>query len=169
MEEKELLFIESANRLSIDYLTKDEIIQIWDIFRNINNKNNIQYIPDNICYCFTDYALNILSKTFDEHIIKTLQKTAQELTLADVIYSLCIDGVTKDIANILANVWIKRCHKIYINIDKELKTIPRHLWNWIFDDREELYKKLLSFKICFIGKGEDLFSRVNIKNKATVL
>lgn len=162
-------FIESANRLSINYLTNDEISQIWDIFKDINEKNNVQYIPDNICYCFTDYALNILSKQFDEHIIKALKKSAQEITLAEVIYSLCIEGIDKNIANTLANVWIKQCHKIYIKIDKELKGIPKHLWYWIFDDREELYKKLLSFKICFIGKGEDLFSRVNIKNKDNVL
>ena len=164
-----MLFIESAKRLSIDYLTKEEIIQIWNIFKNINEKDNILYIPDNICYCFTDYALKILSKTFNEYIIKSLIKSAQEVTLADVIYSLCIDGITKDIANILANVWIKRCQRIYIKTDKELKDIPKYLWSWIFDDRDELYKRLLSLKICFIGKGDDLFSRVNIKNNNTIL
>ena len=65
----------------------------------------------------------------------------------------------------MANTWIKRCHKIYIRIDEELKDIPKNLWQWIFDDREDLYKKLDTMRICFIGKGDDLFTRVNIKNK----
>ena len=108
MENQKKLFIESANRLSIEYLTEDEISRIWDIFENIHKNDDIQYVPDNICYCFTDYALNILSDIFDENIIKSLKKSAEELTLSEVIYSLCITDVNKDIANKLANAWIKR-------------------------------------------------------------
>lgn len=108
MENRKKLFIESAKRLSIDYLTEDEISQIWDIFESTNKNAGIQYVPDNICYCFTDYALNILSDIFNENIIKSLKKSAEEITLSEVIYSLCIKDVNKDIANKLANACIKQ-------------------------------------------------------------
>ena len=164
MEEQRQLFIESANRLNIEHLTEDIAGRIWDIFAQIHKETDIQYVPDNICYCFTDYALNILSKEIGMEIYSAIRQKAYTVTLSDVIYSLCIVGVNQNIANILANTWIKRCHKIYIRIDEELKDIPKNLWNWIFDDRDDLYKKLLSMQICFIGKGDDLFTRVNIKN-----
>lgn len=89
--------------------------------------------------------------------------------MADVIYSLCIQGVNREVANTLANTWIKQCHRIYIRIDEELKDIPKRIWHWIFDDREYLYKRLQSLRICFIGKGDELFSRVNNKNKENTL
>lgn len=169
MEDQKRLFIESANRLNIEYITEDIAEQLWNIFKDVNTKEGIDYIPDNICYCFTNYALKILSKKLESNQIQSIKKKALTVSLAEVIYSLCITNVDKKIANKLANVWIKRCHKIYIKVDEELKDIPKELWNWIFDDRDELYKKLLSLRICFIGNGEDLFSRVNIKNNAIVL
>lgn len=165
MEDQKRLFIESANRLNIKNLTDDMAGEIWDYVVQTNKENDVDYIPDNICYCFTDYGLNILSKHIQNDLLLLIKQKAFTATLADVIYSLCIQGVNREIANTLANTWIKRCHRIYIRTDEELKGIPKKLWWWIFDDREPLYKELDSIRICFIGKGEDLFTRVNIKSK----
>lgn len=165
MEDLKMLFVESAKRLCIDFLTEQQIQSIWQLFVDQHN----EYIPDNFCYCFTDYALNILSQHYEESVINALIRTAKTLTLADVIYSLCIQGVNREVANTLANTWIKQCHRIYIRIDEELKDIPKRIWHWIFDDREYLYKRLQSLRICFIGKGDELFSRVNNKNKENTL
>lgn len=164
MDKRKQRFLKSAKRLHIENLTKQELSDIWQLFADIPEG----YVPDNFCYCFTDYALNILSKRYNVQQISSITKAARDVTLADVIYSLCIQDVTEQIAVKLANTWIKRCHKIYIRIDEELKDIPKHLWQWIFDDREQLYQRLLSLRICFIGKGEELFSRVNNKNKSVI-
>lgn len=168
MEDQKRLFIESANRLNIENLTDDIAGEIWDYVVQANKENDVDYIPDNICYCFTDYGLNILSEHIQNDLLLLIKQKAFTVTLADVIYSLCIQGVNREIANTLANTWIKRCHKIYIRTDKELKNIPEHLWRWIFDDREQMYQTLLSLRICFIGKGEPLFSRVNNKNRVSL-
>lgn len=163
--DKKDLFIKSAQRINID-ISEQQLSDIWDLLVNINEQKDIDYIPDNICYCFTDYALNILQK-YDIDIADKLRKTAYKILLSDVIYSLCVQGIDKEIADKLAVACIKRCHNIYIRTDIEFKDIPRELWYWIFDDREEIYKKLQSMQICFIGKGKDLFTRVNIKNSCS--
>lgn len=169
-EERLNKFLSSAKTLNLNNIGVKTAEKLWKLL--YENRVSAEDMPMfNITQLFDTYSKLMIKKVLGEtkstlNILDTLDKAPYSITLAQLIESCNFTDCGKRASERIAEVIYKKNHEDYVPSEKDFAGLSGVSWKWFFDKDSEQWQILMNLAVNFAGKGENIYNRVALKNKA---
>lgn len=165
VEEIKMRFVQSAETLNLNNIGPKTASKIWNILYHTYD----EYLW-NICELFDDTIKQKLEDSLGvskstQNIIDTLNKAPYVLTLEQIINSCNFPSCGNKASKRIAEVIYAEMNTEHTITPEDFRGLNSEAWTWVLDKNSAEWNLLNNLSVCFNGKGENIYKRVDLNNQ----